>query len=429
MYMKKLLSTLCILTLLLGNMLSVEAQPSQRLIQVVVSPDRTDWQYKANEPVTFSIQVFKNENLLKDVLIDYELGPEYFPTEQKQDILLKEGKMTLKSSMNIPGFLRCKVTAKVDGRKYEGMATAAIDEKQLVPATADPTDFEEFWNNAISEARQTPLQPLTTLLPEKCTSTQNVYQVSFQNERPGSRIYGILIVPKKPGQYPAILQVPGAGIRPYNGSNYGDDVISLEIGIHGIPVTLPQEVYSNLAAGALNGYMHINKNDRHSHYYKRVYLGCVRAVDFIHSLPEFNGTVGVTGGSQGGALSIITAGLDPRIQFLAAFYPALCDYAGYLNKRAGGWPHYYRNAQPALNETETLSYFDVVNFARRVKATGWYSWGYNDITCPPSSMHAAYNVIPGTKQLHIYQETGHWTYPEQNDEKNRWLQEQYRANK
>ena len=101
---------------------------------------------------------------------------------------------------------------------------------------------------------------------------------------------------------------------------------------------MPQEVYNNLAAGALNGYNAMNKNNRDTHYYKRVYLGCVRAVDFLYSLPEFDGnTVGVTGGSQGGALSIVTAGLDPRIKFLAAFYPALCDYAGYLhNVREAG---------------------------------------------------------------------------------------------
>lgn len=425
--MKKLLFSICFLVVLLGNIISVGAQPAQKLINVVVSPDKADWQYQVKEPVTFSIQVFRNENLLKDVVVDYEIGPEFFPTEKKQDVVLKDGKMTLKSSMKEPGFLRCKVTAKVDGLNYEGMATAGIDEAKILPTTQDPKDFDTFWQNAISDARETPLNPMITLLPDRCTSTQNVYHVSFQNERPGSRMYGILIVPKKEGKYPAILQVPGAGIRPYNGANYGDDVITLEVGIHGVPVNMPQEVYNNLAAGALNNYPAMNKNNRDTHYYKRVYLGCVRAVDFIFTLPEFDGqTVGVTGGSQGGALSIVTAGLDPRIKFLAAFYPALCDYAGYLNNRAGGWPHYFSKNQPVLNEVETLAYFDVVNFARRVQAPGWYSWGYNDTVCPPTSTYSAYNVIPAPKELHLFLETGHWTYPEQNAQKDEWLRKQYR---
>lgn len=423
--MKKVLFSFCFLmALLLGSSLGVEAQPAQKLINVVVSPDRTDWKYKEKQEVTFTVQVFKNGNLLKDVVVDYELGPEFFPVKKEKDVLLKNGKTTLKASMKDPGFLQCKVTAKVEGRNYEGLATVAVNEEQIRPTTVEPKDFDNFWNKAVSDARQTPLDPKMLLLPERCTSTQNVYHISFQNERPGSRMYGILIVPKKEGHYPAVIQVPGAGIRPYNGVDYGENVISLEIGIHGISVNMPQEVYHNLGSGALSGYPGFNKNDRNAHYYKRVYLGCVRAVDFIYSLPEFDGsTLGVTGGSQGGALSIVMAGLDSRIKFLAAVHPALCDYAGFLHQRAGGWPHYYRNAQPGPNEVETLAYFDVVNFARRVNVPGWYSWGYNDVVCPPTSMYFAYNVIPGAKELHLYLETGHWTYPEQNAARYQWLKE------
>lgn len=104
----------------------------------------------------FTVQVFKNENLLKDVVVDYELGPEYFPTVVKKDIRLADGKTTLKAKMNEPGFLRCKVTAKVDGRKYEGMATVGVDETKIQPTTADPKDFDAFWTGAIAEARKQP---------------------------------------------------------------------------------------------------------------------------------------------------------------------------------------------------------------------------------------------------------------------------------
>lgn len=423
--MKKLLFLTLFLTSLWGGNVYVAAQPAQKLVTVIVSPDRTDWQYKAKEEVTFTVQVLKNENLLKDVTVDYELGPEAFPTVIKKDVVLANGKTTLKASLKEPGFLRCKVTAKVDGRRYEGMATAGFDVDKIQPMTAEPKDFDAFWSNAIAEARKVSLDPHMTLVPEKCTATQNVYHVSFRNDREwGSRIYGMLTVPKKAGKYPAILHVPGAGVRPYGGTQVADDIISLQIGIHGIPVNLPQELYDNLLNGALRDYYFINKDDRDRHYYKRVYVGCVRAVDFLFTLPEFDGeTIGVTGGSQGGALSIVTAGLDKRIKFLAAFYPALCDYAGYIHGRAGGWPHYFRNAKPGPNEVETLAYFDVVNFARRVNVPGWYSWGYNDVTCAPTSTYAAYNVMPGEKELHLFLETGHWTYPEQWAAHIAWLKE------
>jgi len=420
--MKRGLFFLCSLLIISGTVAYMQAQPAQRLVNIIVSPDHDDWLYNVGENATFSVKVFKDNVLMKNVSVDYELGPEYFPTEKKQGVLLKNGELTLKSTMKTPGFLRCRVIVQIDGVRYDDMATVGYDIEKIQPATREPADFDAFWTKAIADARRTALDAKMTLLPERCTSTQNFYEVSFNNDRFGSRTYGILITPKAPGKYPALLKVPGAGIRPYYGSSNGDDVIVLEIGIHGIPVTLPLEVYNNLSSGALYNYMLIHMNDRDKHYYKRVFTGCVRAVDFIFSLPEFDGKkVGVTGGSQGGALSIITAGLDPRIQFLAAYYPAMCDFEGYLNKRAGGWPHYFREAIPKPNEVETLAYFDVVNFARRVKVPGWYSWGFNDLTCPPTSTFAAYNVIPGVKEVDLYLNSGHWTYPEQRNAGDHWL--------
>jgi cephalosporin-C deacetylase len=410
--------------LLLFTLQNTSSQPATTLVKVIVAPDHNDWNYKTGEQAKFAVEVLKYGNLIDNVTIDYEIGPETLPDVKKEGVVLKTGKTELSGTMKVPGFYRLRVWAVVDGKRYEGLGTAAYEAEKIQPTVKDPADFDTFWNNAIADARKVNLDPKITMMPERCTSDVNVYQISFQNEIPGSRIYGILAVPKKPGKYPAILKVPGAGVRPYAGDarTAGMGFITLEIGIHGIPVNLDPEVYNNLAAGALNGYNAVKMNDRNTHYYKRVYLGCVKAVDFIFTLPEFNGTdVAVTGGSQGGALTIVTAGLDKRIKYAAALYPALCDHTGYLNKRAGGWPHYFKNTEPKPNEVETLQYFDVVNFARRVTAPGFYTWGYNDLTCPPTSMFSAYNMIKAPKELQIFQETGHWTFPEQNDAVLNWL--------
>ena len=109
------------------------------------------------------------------------------------------------------------------------------------------------------------------------------------------------------------------------------------------------EVYGNLASGALRSYYTLNLHDRDKFYYKRVYLATVRSNDFLTSLPQYDGrNLGVIGGSQGGALAIVTAALDPRVKYLAAYYPALSDLTGYLQGRAGGWPHYFQQAGAGL---------------------------------------------------------------------------------
>jgi cephalosporin-C deacetylase len=400
------------------------AQPATTLVKVIVACDHKNWTYKLGEEAKFSIQVLQYGNLLENVTVDYEAGPEMLPDIKKEGVMLKNGKLDLTGRMKNPGFYRVRVWAVVEGKRYEGLATAGFEPEKIQPTVKDPADFDTFWSNAIAEARKVNLDPKMTLMPERCTSDANVYHISFQNEVPGSRIYGILAVPKKAGKYPAILRVPGAGIRPYNGDSRtaGQGFITLEIGIHGIPVNLDAQVYDNLMNGALSSYWTVKMNDKNTHYYKRVFLGCVKAVDFIYTLPEFNGSdLAVTGGSQGGALTIITAGLDKRIKYMAGLYPAMCDHTGYLNKRAGGWPHYYRENEPKPGEVETLAYFDVVNFARRITIPAYLTWGYNDITCPPTSMYAAYNVIPSAKELHLYLETGHWTFPEETDALSNWL--------
>lgn len=147
------------------------------------------------------------------------------------------------------------------------------------------------------------------------------------------------------------------------------------------------------------------------------------------SLPQYDGQhLGVAGGSQGGALSIVTAALDTRVKFLAAHYPALSDLTGYLKGRAGGWPHFFAKNNLAYNNTKeklkTVQYYDVVNFARLLKVPGIYSWGFNDEVCPPTSMYSAYNVINAPKTLFLALETGHWTFPEQNEKTNNWMVEQ-----
>ena len=115
---------------------AVTAQIRGNEIRVVVSPDHSDWVYRLNEKCTFTVRVLKAQNLLSDVKIDYELGPEMYPTEVKKDVVLKDGTLKLQGTMKTAGFLRCKVKAHVDGRTYEGLATCAY---APAAATCDET--------------------------------------------------------------------------------------------------------------------------------------------------------------------------------------------------------------------------------------------------------------------------------------------------
>ena len=405
------------------------AQPTEKIVKVVVTADHANWQYAIGEKVNFSIQVIKNGSLVPNAKITYQVGPERMTPSLTGTVVTPSGSLALASqSMPSAGFLRCIATTEIDGKEYRNLATAGVAPLTLKPTVPNPADFDAFWQSAKADLAKVPMDAKMTLMPERCTEKTNVYHVNLQNYKVGARLYGILCVPKKEGKYPAILQVPGAGVRPYGGdiSTADKGYITFQIGIHGIPVNMDPSVYTDLGAGILSGYWNYNMDDKDRFFYKRVYMGCVRANDFITSLPQFDGVnLAVIGGSQGGALSIITAALDSRVKSLAAYYPALSDVTGDLSGRAGGWPHYFEKPNREWNETKaklaTLPYYDVVNFARRLQIPGYYSWGYNDETCPPTSMYAAYNVISAPKELFLALDTGHWTYPEQNEKVNAWL--------
>jgi cephalosporin-C deacetylase len=424
MHIKKLISFI----LLFFSFVTAFSQPPAQPVNIVITPDHDNWEYKLGEPSTFTIQVLKFGVPQKNVMVNYQIGPERMKPYKADSVLLKDGKFTTAGlTMKEPGFLRCVVTATIDGKQYRNLTTSGYEVEKIQPTVKMPDDFKGFWNKAKTELSKLPIDAKFIPLPEKSSAATNVFHVNFQGYG-GSRIYAILCVPKKPGKYPAVLQVPGAGIRPYGPDlDLADQgVIVLTVGIHGIPVTMDVSVYNDLTAGSLKGYFFNNMDDKDKYFYKRVYANCVRANDFIFSLPEFDGqTLAVNGGSQGGALSIVTASLDSRVKYLAALYPALSDLTGYTKGRAGGWPHMMSETNSAYssnpNVVTTLAYYDVVNFAKGINIEGYYTWGFNDETCPPTSFYSAYNVINAPKQASLFHDTGHWTYPEQRAKMIKWL--------
>jgi cephalosporin-C deacetylase len=418
-----------LLTFFIIILFSFNTAFAQDQLSIGIEADHQDWVYKPGEKPEFTITILNNGKKPQNVKVRYQIGPEkMLPFKSDSLVLDNSSDFVLKGfTMKTPGFLRYTITAEVNGKTVRTTATAAFSPEQIKPTVEMPVDFKAFWQNSIKEMSNIPLDPKVEIIKEYSTEKVNVYHVSIQNIN-SSRIFGILSVPKAEGKYPAVLKVPGAGVRPYKGdvSLAEKGIITLEIGIHGIPVNMPAEVYENLRNASLYQYPASSLDDKNKYYYKRVYLGCVRALDYLTSLPNYDGkNLAVYGGSQGGALSIVTAALDSRVKYLGAFYPALSDVTGYLHKRAGGWPHLFSKENLSYNnkkeKLETVKYYDVVNFAKQLTVPGLYSWGFNDETCPPTSMYAAYNSIASPKELLIYKETGHHTVPEQNEKMTAWL--------
>jgi cephalosporin-C deacetylase-like acetyl esterase len=162
---------------------------------------------------------------------------------------------------------------------------------------------------------------------------------------------------------------------------------------------------------------------------KRVYAACVRVVDYMTSLPEWDGrNVWVQGGSQGGALTVVLAGLDSRVTAASVNHPALSDMAAYAESgRTGGYPHFgrkYKDVTLTKDVIRTLAYYDVVNFARFVKCPVFMTWGFNDNVCPPTTSYCVWNTLTCPKESLITPINEHWVSTETRYAQLRWFQSQ-----
>ena len=403
---------------------SVFAQNSPAPIQpvdVILSPSRPDWTYKTGEKAEVGVQVLRFGVPVPNVEIRCAYGPEMLESEKKETMFLKDGvgKINI-GTCKTPGFRELNVYAEVEGKDYSGQVKLGFSPEDIQPTVENPADFDSFWTEAVADARKNGFDANLEFLSAYSTEKVDVYLLNLSAGLGQKRIYGYLCKPRGGGKFPVLFSPPGAGIKslkPYTA--YAEmGFISLSIEIHGISPLLDAEIYKELSA-AFGDYMFSNLDNRDEYYYKAVYLGCVRCVDYLCSLPEFDGEhVVVTGGSQGGALTIVTAALNEKVTALAAFYPALCDMTGYLYGRAGGWPQMFtgdkQETMVTLQRIKITAYYDVVNFARRLKVPGFYSWGYNDHTCPPTSVFSAYNVITAPKEKVVTPISGHWRFDESN---------------
>ena len=394
-------------------------------------PNHADWLYKTGEKAKVEVS-FCLYGIPQNIEVSYEIGPDMMPAITSGKVMLKNGRAIIDmGTMKKPGFLDLRLKTVLDDKTYEHHVKVGFSPEQLKPYTKNPADFDVFWQKNLEEARKTPISVTCKFVEKYSTDDTDCYLVKIKTDQRHS-IYGYLTRPKAAGKYPVVLCPPGAGIKtikePMRNIYYAKNgFIRLEMEIHGLNPEMTEEQFKEIttAFDYENGYLTNGLDNRDNYYMKHVYVACVRAIDYLTSLSDWDGkNVFVQGGSQGGALSLITAWLNPRVTACVANHPALSDMAGYLDGRAGGYPHFNRiNGMLTPEKVETMAYYDVVNFARRLTCPVYLTWGYNDNVCPPTTSHIVWNLITAPKESLLTPINEHWTTETTNYKQMLWLKE------
>ena len=310
-------------------------------------------------------------------------------------------------TLDNPGFVICDVSQN-DKFSRAGAGFSPFD---ILPFEDEPSDFDQFWNGMKAQLANIPIDPQISFLSE--TNYSKTYKMSLANIE-NRRVYGYISIPKgDESSYPAILTVPpyGSGANHVNPEPYLAEVggfISVTISIHN----------ADPAVGDPNAYMPNDVSSREGNYYKFALMGAVRAIDYIYTMPEFDGqNLAVTGISQGGGLSISVAGLDSRVDVFACGIPALCQNSALKYGHASDNPYFVFTSRiydgSPEHEAATVhatKYYDAMNFAKRFHGPCLVSTSLEDTTCPSDAVYAAVNQLDGKKIIIQERELGHDTH-------------------
>jgi cephalosporin-C deacetylase-like acetyl esterase len=422
------LSKACIAGVLCASFFISDAAAAakKKLYQIKILTDRSNAVYKCGEKAEFTVNVEKAGQLLKDGVVNVTLSNDgYKKLSSKKVDLSKENPFKISGSMKDPGFLRCTVSLVEGKKRFYGWGAAGFCPEKIKPATHLPADFKKFWEDGEKRLAEIPLDVKLTKIAKYSNAKRDCYKISFANID-NTRIYGFLSVPKGKGPFPAVVTVPGAGpgfYTPDTGlSSRGVLVLRMNVHKYDPPMDAKKirEVYKELNKGG--SYPHHGAPDKEKFYFRRAYLGINRAVNWLCSRPDWDKKhLVVTGSSQGGASTLILAGMNKHVTAAGANVPALCDHWGYKKDRSPGWPRLVRFNKQKAEYEKMAPYFDALNFARFIKCPTVICVGFIDRTCSPSSVYAAYNVIDAPKKIVDKPLMGHSVDKDFYKYMNRWI--------
>jgi cephalosporin-C deacetylase len=302
----------------------------------------------------------------------------------------------------------------------------SLDElKTYRPARNEPADFDSFWKSTLDEARAHPLNA-TFERVDYGLSAQETFDVTYAGFG-GQPIKGWLILPvervgaQRAAPLPCVVEYIGYGggrSLPidwllWSSAGYAHFIMDTRgQGSTWSPGDTP-DLYADGGNAHFPGSMTKGILDPQHYYYRRVFTDAVRAIDAARSHPAVDAArIAVTGGSQGGGITIAAAGLVPDVVAALPDVPFLCHYRrateivdSYPYKEIAEYCHTHRDKIETV--FETLSYFDGVNFSARARAKALFSTGLMDQVCPPSTVYAAYNHWAGEKDIKVYPYNGH----------------------
>ncbi len=301
-----------------------------------------------------------------------------------------------------------------------------------------PKDLRKFWDGQIAKMRQMPLTVKERPAPKGKDDQTGMTCLDIEIPMPeGNPVRAYLAYPSGAGEksLPIVIYAHAAGVKggwcqcsiddAIRDARKGNGAIALDINAHGMLNGQPQSYYEELEAGELKDYSTREFTGHEEFYFRLMYLRLVRALDYLVTLPQWDGKrVAIYGESQGGAQSAALAGMDERVTAALLRVPAFIDVAGTLDGRRGPWPRTY--GKKARELEKELPYYDGACLLSLTKAKLYIEAGLVDYTCPPGCLSAGYNNAGSKdKTIVFFPYRPHHSAKMSREKQKRWEKEIY----
>ena len=272
---------------------------------------------------------------------------------------------------------------------------------------AKPADFDQFWEGVLDDVSRIPLAPETTPEPIRTSAEVEVFRV-YYDSLDGVRISARFCLPvDRSGTLPGMMVLPG-----YNDGTHGFKEWARK-GYAVLTVAPRGKLRSNRQFNlGYPGLLTYGIVDRNVYSYRGFYVDAWRRIDYLLSRPEVDPSrIGVTGGSQGGGLTITTVAMRHEVRAAAARAPYLCGFLDAI-QLTHTYPYQEVNDYLRLHPEsrrhveETLPYFDGISFADRIRCPIVVNIGLQDNVCPPETGLGLFDAI-GSEDKRLYRYDGH----------------------
>ncbi len=400
-----------------------EVHEEEGEIIVVVKPKNPDGVFTDGNNINYFVELHNKYKTKQEGTLNYFLKTDKGEIIAEKSVAVKIsklGKLALK--IKIPTVTEAGVyglTVALNLSSYDDTTKYAFayNIDKIKAESHIPSDFENFWERARADLAAIPPDYKIILDEQKTTKFHKIYKVEMTSLE-GVKIFGWLTIPRLPKKFPVIVGLQGYRVE-LDPLVY-DSYVGFNLNTRGIEKNWKSFNPENIQP------LLINVEDPEKFVYRGIYMDCVRAIDFLYSHADMGfdlDRILVFGGSQGAALSLVTAALTGnRINTLIVDNAIFCDfhesYNLLSNELYNNFPikHLvdYANENPPLtikNLLDNMSYYEVQNFMPMINCSVLYAVSLLDPLAPAATVFSAYNKLkPSTREkseIYVAPNLGH----------------------